>query len=110
MDDLAEKYGDLYSEIINKVGYDLQTNNKKYRRNINKCVEIMDKYPNVRKVCEDKIAVELTKDEVKALIKYIECDDNKETMKGKKLLYMGGRIAYTLMKNADLIKDTKIDE
>lgn len=111
MDELEEKYGEIFSAILNNINYDLQKNNHKYISNIDKCVKIVDKYPNVRLVCEDNTPVALNVEEVKALITYYQCYKNRETMQDKKLVYVGFKCAYTVFKNAGLLReDINLDD
>lgn len=105
MDELEEKYGEIFSGILNNITYDLQKNNRKYIKNLDECGKIIDKYPNVRLVCEDNQPVALNIEEVKALINYYQYYENREIMQDKKLIYAGIRCAYMILKNAELLRE-----
>ena len=104
-----EKYLDifesLYGEIINEISSNLYKNNKEYKDKVQKCAEIVDKYPNVRAVCEDKQAIALSIEEVKGLIQYLDSFEDRLEMKSKLLFYTGAKYFYLLMKNMDLLKE-----
>lgn len=104
-----EKYLDifesLYGEIINEISSNLFENNKEYKDKFQKCSDIVDEYPNVRVVCEDKKAIALNVEEVKGLIQYLNSFEDREEMKSKLLFYTGAKYFYILMKNMDLLKE-----
>lgn len=104
-----EKYLDifesLYGEIINEISSNLYENNKEYKDKVQKCVDIINEYPNVRAVCEDKQAIALSVEEVMGLIQYLDSFEDREEMKSKLLFYTGAKYFYLLMKNMDLLKE-----
>ena len=104
-----EKYLDifesLYGEIINEISSNLYENNKEYKDKVQKCVDIINEYPNVIAVCEDKQAIALSVEEVMGFIQYLDSFEDREEMKSKLLFYTGAKYFYLLMKNMDLLKE-----
>ncbi len=51
---------------------------KDYKTITDKMTKIKNKYPNVRIFIEDRMAIELTKEELQAVLEYISLDDDIE--------------------------------
>lgn len=101
-----EKYiEEIYMDMVSEISKDLFKNSNKYCNLINKMTEIVEKYPHVRCVCENKEVVSLNENEVKALIDYLNCCDEINIMQDKKLILMGGKYTYILLKQMNLLKD-----
>ena len=51
--------------------------------------EIKDKYPNIRTFVEDRVFVELDREELKALLQYIDLDDKIKTIEKVETFKLG---------------------
>lgn len=94
-----------YWDIVNFVSSYLMGTNKKYKDSAYKCSDIIDKYPNLKKVLEDDTPVALTKKEVSGLIEYITSSSDRNTLEKKQLVCAGCRSAYFLLKKMGLLKE-----
>ena len=98
---LKKEYINLYNKMLD---------NKKAQRPKNDdfycyTTKVINEYPNVRAVCEDKQAIALSVEEVMGLIQYLDSFEDREEMKSKLLFYTGAKYFYLLMKNMDLLKE-----
>ena len=102
--DFNDNFEEFFEELLKQITTDLLKNDYNYQNSIEKTVKIVEEYPNVRKVCEDKKAVALNIDETNVLIQYMTCCEYRNTIQNKKLLLLGGKYAYLILKKLDLLK------
>lgn len=94
-----------YWDIVNFVSSYLMRTNKEYKDSAYKCSDIIDEYPNLKKVLEDDMPVALTKKEVSGLIDYISNASDRNTLEKKQLVCAGCRSTYFLLKKMGLLKE-----
>lgn len=110
LDNIVEsQYELLFWEILNKETRHLYKNSKEYINISHRCVDILNKYPNVQLVLEEEKPIILTEEEMTALIEYKQLDKERYILEEKQMLYAGSRNAYYILKKIGLLKDEESD-
>ena len=106
-----DKYDGHFYEYLSHVDFEFDKLIPEYGALSDQEERLLDKFPTLRKVVDDREENILSIDEVKALIDYHQCYENRETMQDKKLIYAGFRCAYVVFKNAELLReDISLDD
>ncbi len=77
-DNFFYNYIDSIMQFIEDNRFNIWSKTKDYKEITNKMRAIKDKYPNVRTFIDDRQVVNLTKEELQAVLEYISLDDNIE--------------------------------
>ena len=72
------KYIDSIMQFLEDNRFNTWRKRKDYKTITDKMTKIKNKYPNVRIFIEDRMAIELTKEELQAVLEYISLDDDIE--------------------------------
>ena len=83
------KYIDSILQFIEDNRFSIWRKRKDYKKVKNKMSEIKDKYPNIRTFVEDRVFVELDREELKALLQYIDLDDKIKTIEKVETFKLG---------------------
>lgn len=87
--DFFYKYIDSILQFIEDNRFSIWRKRKDYKKLKNKMSEIKDKYPNIRTFVEDRVLVELNREELKALLQYIDLDDKIKTIEKVETFKLG---------------------
>lgn len=79
-DNFFYNYIDSIMQFIEDNRFNIWSKRKDYKEIIDKMRVIKNKYPNVRTFVEDRQVVDLTKEELKAVLEYISLDDDIEKL------------------------------
>ena len=85
--------------------FTVKKTNRKYQDNCVKQAKLLDNFPSIRKIIEDDVSCELSKEEVSALIQYLSLLDDKRMLEEKELFFKGGGEAYFYFKRIGIVKD-----
>ncbi len=94
-----------YWDIVNFVTPYLMRTNEDYKNSMYRCSNIIEEYPNLKRVLEYDIPVALSKKEVSGLIEYIKKSSDRNTLEKKQLMCAGCRSTYFLLKKMGLLKE-----
>lgn len=72
------KYIDSIMQFLEDNRFSNWRKRKDYKTITDKMTKIKNKYPNVRTFVDDRVAIELTKEELQAVLEYISLDDDIE--------------------------------
>lgn len=92
-------------EYFAKVLSELEENDKEYQFLMKKQENILDKYPKLRDVLEDRDIVNLSKQEVKFYIKFLDYKSQSDWIEQRELFYKGISIAYELFIKLGIIRE-----
>lgn len=95
-----ETFWSIYNDECTK----LMKKNKEYKEMQNKCCEIVESSPNIRKVLDDGDPASITEEESKKIIEYNELMDNRNIIESKALLLAGAKYYHKLLVCAGIIK------
>lgn len=84
---------------------DLQQNDTNYNSLINNIERILDIYPNVRKVLDDKEEKELSKKEITVLIEVLCLMEQQKDFEKEAMFFRGMKEAYFLFERLNIFKD-----
>lgn len=79
-DNFFYNYIDSIMQFIEDNRFNIWSKTKDYKEITDKMRAIKNKYPNVRTFVEDRQVVDLTKEELKAVLEYISLDDDIERL------------------------------
>ena len=79
-DNFFYNYIDSIMQYIEDNRFNIWSKTKDYKEITDKMRAIKNKYPNVRTFVEDRQVVDLTKEELKAVLEYISLDDDIERL------------------------------
>ena len=79
-DNFFYNYIDSIMQFIEDNRFNIWRKTKDYKEITDKMRAIKNKYPNVRTFVEDRQVVDLTKEELKAILEYISLDDDIERL------------------------------
>lgn len=94
-----------YWDIVNFVTSHLMKTNEDYKNSAHRCSDIIEEYPNLKKVLEDDTPVTLSKKEVSGLIEYIKKSSDRNTLEKKQMICAGCKSTYFLLKKIGLLKE-----
>jgi len=100
-----DNYNDYFYEYVSNVCVNLKKTNRKYQDSCVKQAKLLDNFPSIRKIIEDDVSCELSKEEVSALIQYLSLLDDKRMLEEKELFFKGGGEAYFYFKRIGIVKD-----
>lgn len=92
-------------EYFPKVLMDLKKNDKEYKLLMKNQENILDKYPRLRDVLEDKKITNLSKQEIEHYIKYLDYRCQSNLIEQKEIFYKGLSVAYVMFRKIGIIKD-----
>lgn len=95
-----------FFEYIDKIILWLEKNDKDYRENCEEEEKLLDKYPRVRKVLDDRKALMLSKDESETIITIIDLRKNRQETLFKKMFFEGSKEAYYYFKKIGVLKES----
>lgn len=94
---LIEYFADILAE--------LEKTDKEYRCLMKKQENILDKYPKLRDITEDREATKLSREEVKFYIKFLDYKCQSDMIEQKEIFLKGISIAYDLFRKIGIIKE-----
>lgn len=94
---LIEYFAELLAELEKK--------DKEYNFLMKKQENILNKYPNLRKITEDHDAMKLSKEEVRFYIKFLDYKGQSDMIEQKEIFLKGVSIAYELFKKIGIVKE-----
>lgn len=92
-------------EYFASVLSDLEKTDKEYQILMKKQENILNKYPKLRDIIEDRDIVNLSKQEVKFYIKFLDYKSLSDLIEQKELFYKGISIAYELFIKLGIIRE-----
>lgn len=98
-------YHDHFAEYFSNVFVDLRENDKEYQELLSRKEEVLNKYPRLREVLENKHNYSLNSDEIQGLIEYLDIMGDKSIIEEITLMFRGMGEAYVLFKRINIIKD-----
>lgn len=102
-----DAYDGILNEYLARVECQFERNNPEYSACVNEEETILDKYPTLRKVVDDREVHKLSQEEIKALIDYLDSYDNKNEIIKKLMFYKGYKEAYYLFNKLEILKTNK---
>lgn len=100
-----EAYKDYFGEYFSNVMAELRQNNKEYQSLIKNKENILNEFPRLREVLEDKNTYSLSEEEIGGLVKYLDINGDQQILEEIELIYRGMQEAYVLFKKINVIKD-----
>ena len=79
-DNFFYNYIDSIMQFIEDNRFNIWSKRKDYKEITDKMRAIKNKYPNIRTFVDDRQVVDLTKEELKAVLEYISLDDDIERL------------------------------
>lgn len=96
-------YHDCFGELFGEVFYELEQNNKEYQEKQVKKNELLEQFPNLKDVVEMKKKISLSKEEVEALLKYLDIKMDLGIIEEVAIMYRGMKEEYMLLKNMGIL-------
>lgn len=89
---------ELTSEFVGMMEYNFYNENEEYRKAYQKESEILNSYKKLRIVWDEKTAIDLTNDEIDALIRLITISDEKARMFSLYMFLQGVKFSHYFLK------------
>ncbi len=96
-------YYDYFGNLFDEVFCELEQNNQEYQVKQKKKNDLLKQFPNLEDVIEMKKTMSLSKEEVEALIKYLDIKMDLEIIKEVAIMYRGMKEEYMLLKNMGIL-------
>ena len=96
--------GSEFSELISDLYVNILKNNLEYSKITNKKEKILEGFPKLRKILENKEVIEISKEECNNLIKILNLKEEMKIIEEKELFFLGGRESYNYFKKIGIIK------
>lgn len=91
-------------DLIEDMKQELKNKNFKYKKLKEEFFEILDRFPNLQLIFEEKAELILTKTESKMLQKLVLIYMQISNIEEKEIFILGGKKMYIYLKDLDLIK------
>lgn len=94
----------IFEEFMSDMFVKLEKKSKDYQTLKNKEEKLLNKYPDLRNIIEDRESMDLTKEEVSALINILGIMDDIRMIEEKELFVNGMKECCNVLKKLELLK------
>lgn len=102
-----DKYDEFFNDYLSKVDFQLEQLVPEYNEFTIQEEKILDKYPTLRKVVDDREVTKLSINEVGALIEILDIHDKKQEMTMKLMCFKGYKEAYYFFEKIGILNTKK---
>lgn len=98
-----DDYDGEFGEYLGRVEFDFKDKCPEYEECFEKEEKILDKYPNLRQVIDDREYSNLTSKEITALIQILDIRDQRQVLFESLMFFRGCKEMYNILKKFDII-------
>lgn len=98
-------FEDSFGEFVSDMFVSLRKRDKEYKEFLEEKEKLLDSFTNLRGILEDDETMELSKNEVSALIQYLFLQDDQRMIEERELFLRGMLEAYSFFKKFKIIKE-----
>lgn len=102
-----DAYEGIFNEYLSRVEFQMKRDMPEFKELVEQEEEILDKYPTLRKVMDDREVDELSIIEINALINILDLFDKKTEMLKSFMFFKGYKEAYYLFNKLEILKTNK---
>lgn len=95
----------FFGEYVSDLYVNLKKSSQEYQDLINEREKILNHFPNLRDIFENRKAMELTEDEVAGLVNIININDDIRYLQEKELFLKGMKESCKILRELEMIKD-----